>query len=78
MVKVEPPETTWPLPAHCQAAMGAEATVLVSQQHLDEARIDVVDFDRQTPAAVRRGVGAQQPAIAVDHLGREFDVCEAW
>ena len=56
------------------AAMGAEAPVLVGEQHLDKARIDVVDGDRQTPAAVRRGVGAEQPAVAVDHLGGEFDV----
>ena len=35
------------------------------------ARIDVLARRRQAPAPVRRGVGPQQPPVAVDHDGRE-------
>ena len=67
--------------SHCKAArasasgstpaMRAEALVLVGEQHLEKARIDVVERRRQPPAAVRRRVGAQQPAVAIDHLRRD-------
>ena len=46
-------------------------------QHLDEARIDVVHGRRQPPAALRRRIGAQQTAVAVEHLRRQFDVGRA-
>ena len=58
MVSVEPPETMRPLRdelagrAHererIDAAMGAEALVLIGEQQLEEARIDIVDA---SPAA---------------------------
>src|SRR5580658_9642716 len=52
--------------------MAAEALVFVSQQHVEKARIDVGDRRRQAPAAVLCGVGAKQPAVAVEHLRRKF------
>ena len=52
------------------AAMAHEAPVLVREQHRQETRIDVGARRRQPPAAFRRGVGPQQPAVAVDHQRR--------
>ena len=79
MVSVEPPERMRPLAASWNAArmsasgstpvMGAEALVLVGEQHVEEARIDIGDPRRQPPAALGGGIGPQQPAVAVDHAG---------
>ena len=49
------------------AVMAAEALVLEGDQHGEVARVDILDLDRQAPAAVGRGVGAQQPVVAVEH-----------
>ena len=49
------------------AVMRAEALVLVGEQHVEEARIDIVDRRRQPPAAFARSHRPQQPAVAVDH-----------
>src|SRR4030095_1430048 len=40
--------------------------VLVGEQDVKEARIDVGARRRQSPTPLRRGVGAQQPTIAID------------
>ena len=65
MVSVEPPETMRPLVDELQrrahqrqridAVMRAEALVLIGEQHVEEARIDIRDA---SPAAAsgRRGV----------------------
>ena len=81
MVSVEPPETMRPwrdeLPAGAadgpgvDAAVRAEALVLEGHQHGEIARVDVLRLDRQPPAAVGRGVGAQQPVVAVEHGHRQ-------
>ena len=49
------------------AVMAAEALVLEGDQHGEVARIDLLHLRRQAPAAVGRGVGAQQPVVAVEH-----------
>ena len=74
------PDTMRPLATSCRqraakrqridAAVAQEAPVLVGEQHREEARIDVGARRRQPPAAFRRGVGPQQPAVAVDHQRR--------
>ncbi len=51
----------------------AEALVLVGDQQVEIARIDVGDGRGQPPASVRRRVGPQQAAVAVDHDGGEFE-----
>ena len=45
------------------------APVLIGEQDVEEARIDIGARRRQSPAALRRGVGPQQPPVAVDHHG---------
>ena len=55
------------------AVMRAEALVLVGDQQVEIARIDVRDGRRQPPASVRRRIGPQQAAVAVDHDGGEFE-----
>src|SRR5690242_7766939 len=54
--------------------MVIEALVLVGEQRLEEARIDVVARRWQPPAAFGREIGAQKLAVAVDHDGRDFEV----
>src|SRR5512135_194440 len=54
--------------------MVIEALVLVGEQRLEEARIDVVARRWQPPAAFGREIGAQQLAVAVDYDGRNFEV----
>ena len=53
------------------ARMRAEAPVLVSEQQVDVALIDAFNGRRQPPAAFRRRVGTQQPALAIEHQRRE-------
>ena len=55
------------------AAMRLEALVLVGEQQRQKTRIDVLARGRQTPAALRRGVGPQQLAVAIDHEGGECE-----
>ena len=84
---VEPPETMRPLPAnwpaargkrqHVDAVMVPEALVLIGDQHLDELRVDLVEAGGEPPAAVGRGEGAQQRAVAVDDLGRDRELFAA-
>ena len=50
-----------------------EALVLIGDEHPDEFRIDLVERDAEPPIAVARGVGAQQRAVAVDDLLRDWD-----
>jgi hypothetical protein len=54
--------------------VGGEALVLVGEEQIEEARIDAVAGGGQPPAAVGRGVGAQQLAVAVDDEGGEGEV----
>ena len=84
MVMVEPPETMWPWVANCTAArsegervdarMVPEALVLIGEQHVEIARIDVGARGRQAPAPLMRGVGTEQCALPVDYARRELDV----
>ena len=77
MVSVEPPETMrlWRMSSQAgapdcvgiDAAMGAEPLVLEGHQHGEIARVDVLHFDRQAPAAIGGRVGAQQPIVAIEH-----------
>ena len=53
------------------AVVVEEAAVLVGEQHRQEARIDIRAGRRQPPAALRRGVGPQQPPVAIDHQRRD-------
>ena len=51
------------------AGMRAEAAVFIGQQQLEIAGIDVgPGIDRQPPAAIRHGIGAQQLAVAVSTI----------
>ncbi len=52
------------------AGMVFVALVFVSLEQGEEFGIDFVGLGRQTPAAVRRGEGAQQNAVAVEGEGR--------
>src|SRR5947209_2070582 len=45
------------------------ALVLIGEQDIEEAWIDIGARCRQSPAPFRSGVGPQQPAVAVDHHG---------
>ena len=47
--------------------MLVETFVLIGEQHFEETRIDILDGRRQPPAPLAGGVGAQQPALAVEH-----------
>jgi hypothetical protein len=53
--------------------VAAEALVLVRDQQREVTRVDAVGLRRQPPAAFGGRVGPQQPAIAIDHDGREFE-----
>ena len=82
MVMVEAPETGRPCRdelqggaeerLHVDAAMLAEAPVLVGDQRLDEERVDIGERYRQPPAAVGDREGAEQHAVAVEHDARRF------
>ena len=55
------------------AGMGAEAPVFIGEQQLEIAGIDAgFGVDRQPPAAVGHGIGAQQLAVAVDDRGGDL------
>ena len=54
--------------------MGGEALVLVGEEQVEEARIDAVAGGGKAPAAVGRGVGAEQLAVAIDDEGGEGEV----
>ena len=56
------------------AVMDAKTLVLISKQHVEEARIDVGDGRRQPPAALARRISAQQAPFPIDHAGREIEV----
>src|SRR5262249_11189163 len=56
------------------AAMRAEALVLIRKQHGEEARIDIRDTGGEAPAAPWRRVSAQQPPVAIDDAGRKRNV----
>ena len=76
MVRVDAPETGRPCAhelqrgaekrLHVDAAVLAEAPVLVGDQRLDEERVDLGERDRQPPAPVGDREGAEQHAVAVD------------
>ena len=51
---------------HVDAAVLAEAPVLVGDQRLDEERIDIGERHRQPPAPVGDREGAEQHAVAVE------------
>ncbi len=55
---------------HINAGMLRVALVLIGEQDGEEARIDIGARRLKPPAPFRRGVGPQQPAVAVDHHGR--------
>ena len=84
MVRVEPPETIWPLVDELEgraaereridAVMRVEALIFIGEQQLQKPRIDVFDRRRQPPAPFRRGVGAQQLAVAVEHHVRGVEL----
>ena len=59
--------------ARIDAVMLPEALVLIGEQHVEEARIDVGDRRRQPPAAFARRISAQQAPFPVDHAGREIE-----
>ncbi len=52
------------------AVMIEEAPVLIGNQHAQELRIDIGDIGLQPPASLRRGEGAEQLAIGIEHFGR--------
>ena len=54
--------------------MLAEATVLISEQQIEVARIDLVRTCRQPPAAVAGCKRPQQAALAIEHQGGVFQV----
>src|SRR5580658_10312920 len=54
--------------------MNAESFVLISKQHVEEARIDVGHRRRQPPTAFTGRISAQQAPFPVDHAGREIEV----
>ena len=55
------------------AGMAAKAPVLVGEQQIEIARIDLVGARRQAPAAVTRCERPQQAAFAIEHKCR---ICE--
>ena len=54
--------------------MRSKALVFIGKQHVEETRIDIGDGRRQPPAAIGGGIGAQQPAVTIEHPRREFEV----
>ena len=60
--------------ARIDAVMNAETFVLIGEQHVEEARIDVGDRRRQSPAAFAGRISAQQAPFPIDHAGREIEV----
>ena len=61
-------------PRHGQdidAAVLIKPTILEVEQHVEIALVHRIDGDRQTPAAFRRGEGAQQVVVAIHHSHRQ-------
>src|SRR4029079_3454180 len=55
------------------AGMFAEALVFIGEQQVEVGRIDILlGVDRQTPAAVGHGIGAQKLSVAIDDGGGDF------
>ena len=54
--------------------MRREALVFVGKEQLQKARIDVLPRGRQSPTAFIGRIGAQQPAVAVEHDVRIFEI----
>ena len=59
---------------HIDAAMLAEAPVLVGDQRFDEERIDFVERGVEPPASVGGGEGAEEDAVAVEDEAAGFGV----
>src|SRR5579862_4004238 len=57
------------------AVMLGKAPVLVTDEHREEARIDLGLVDRQPPNAVGGGERAKQPAVLVDDDARGRNLC---
>ena len=53
------------------AVMRMKTPVLVGDQHLEIARVGFGDLQRQAPAPVGRGEGAQQPVIGIEYGDRK-------
>ena len=51
-----------------------EALVLIGEQRLEEARIDLLARRRQPPAAFAGEIGPEQLAVAVEHHARDFEI----
>ncbi len=49
------------------AMMGEKPLVLIGEQEIEEARIDILPRRRQPPAALIGRIGPQQPPLAIDH-----------
>ena len=49
--------------------VGAEPAVLIGHEQLEEAGVHIPHLHRQPPAAIGRGEGAQQPALAIHRNG---------
>ena len=56
------------------AVVLGEAPVLVGDEQLEEALVDIVFRHRQAPAAVGDGEGTEQPPVAVEHHRRRGDL----
>jgi hypothetical protein len=56
------------------AVMSPETLVLIGEQHVEKAGVDVRHFCRQAPAAVSGRIGPQQLAVAVEHLFGKFEM----
>ena len=57
---------------HVDAAVLAEAPILVCDERLHEERVDIGKLYRQTPAPVGDREGAEQHALAIDHDAAGF------
>ena len=55
-----------------ETVMLEKPPVLISDEHRDVARIDVMRGRRQSPASVGQSEGPKQPAIAIDDDRRAF------
>ena len=55
--------------APVDAVMLGEAAVLVGDEEFEETLVDIGLLDRQPPASVGDGEGAEQPPVAVEHHG---------
>ena len=58
--------------APVDAVMRVKARILIGEQHRDIARVDFAELNRQAPAPVGQGEGAQQASVAIDDDGRSL------